>query len=442
MIGIVINSRRIHRGHQMLTNMRNDRQPTPRSMGALRGAGIAALALVSAPLAQAYELAPALRASQFLPPALISGPNHRVAERVENDGFMNHYVIDSRFGRLEVQSTAELRIRIRELDATALMKQAAGSGEFANSAAEGFGDVIEGAKGLVTDPAGSVSGAVSGVSAIFSRGADNLFGDPPSDTEDSRLAGIVGFSKTKRDYAAEFRIDPYSSNPIMQEALDDLAWRGYAGGLGASALLMAVPGGVGVAVSVSGGTDLMNEAYRTLAPSDLRRRNRERLLGIGVDGNVVDLLMRNTVVSPTQQTLLVDALVSMDGVGARQEVVEMAVLTKSDDAARFRQIQAQMYAAFHRRVSPIERFVPVGEVAGARLRDGTLMFLVPVDHLVWTRQVESLVLTLTAKVRSLQGVTGRHLWVGGKVTPLVREKFTAAEWSVREGAERELLGAR
>ena len=64
-----------------------------------------------------YEPIPVLSASRILPPELLSGPNHRVQERVRSDGIVNIYRIDSTFGSFEAVSTAMLRIRIHEINA-------------------------------------------------------------------------------------------------------------------------------------------------------------------------------------------------------------------------------------------------------------------------------------------------------------------------------------
>ena len=47
-----------------------------------------------------YEPVPVGSASKILPPALLSGPYHRVQERVTSDGIVNIYKIDSMFGTL------------------------------------------------------------------------------------------------------------------------------------------------------------------------------------------------------------------------------------------------------------------------------------------------------------------------------------------------------
>ena len=66
------------------------------------------------------------------------------------------------------------------------MEQVERSAEFVESMKEGAGDIVDGAVGLVTDPLDTVGGAVSGVGRLFQRAGDSLFGDPPSEAEESR----------------------------------------------------------------------------------------------------------------------------------------------------------------------------------------------------------------------------------------------------------------
>jgi len=85
---------------------------------------------------QRYEPAAVLSASKILPPEMLSGPNHRVQERVTNDGIVNIYKVDSRFGTFNAVSTAMLRVRIQEINAMAVMEQLKGTKEFGDALKE------------------------------------------------------------------------------------------------------------------------------------------------------------------------------------------------------------------------------------------------------------------------------------------------------------------
>src|SRR5687767_4502882 len=62
-----------------------------------------------------YEPPATLSASKILPPDLLAGPNHRVEEKVSNDGYLNTYRVGSKFGTFAVLSTPMLRKRIGEI---------------------------------------------------------------------------------------------------------------------------------------------------------------------------------------------------------------------------------------------------------------------------------------------------------------------------------------
>lgn len=401
----------------------------------------AGLAVVLAPaMAADFETSQVFDATKILPADLVTGPNHQVDRNVTNDGFLNSYTIKTPKGDVTAVSTAQLRKYVHEINAAARMEQIRGSKEFMAGIKGKAGDVAEGAKSLVTDPVDTVSGAVSGVGKMFGRARENLTGGARSDVETSRMKDLMGYSKSRRDYAAEFGVDAYSRNPVLKAALDEISWAGYSGTMTASMALMAVPGGAGAAVSVAGNTQLMNNVFRDMAPPDLRIRNREQLAGMGVSADVIDLYVGNGVYTPREQTLLVEALSAMQATKGRDSYVKFAVLSNDPDVAFFRQRQAQMYEGFARTVEPLAAFVPLGQVSAARTQKGNLVFCAPLDHMLWTRAISNFVSIVTQEV-SAQGINERHVYVTGTFSPMARTSLEKMGWKVHDKAEALLAGA-
>ena len=154
-----------------------------------------------------YESPPVLQASAILAREVVAGPNHRVEERVVNDGYINTYTINSKFGRFTAVSTAGLHVRINEINALVKMETVKGSKEYEKSVKEAGGDVVQGIKSLATQPVDTVSGAVSGVGRMFQRAGESLWGSARSEAEGSRWKDLIGFAKTKREYAQLFGVD-------------------------------------------------------------------------------------------------------------------------------------------------------------------------------------------------------------------------------------------
>jgi hypothetical protein len=383
-----------------------------------------------------YEQPPVLKASQILPAKLLTGPHHRVREEVVNDGYLNRYTIDSDFGTFTAITSATLQKRIREIQALELMAEISSTKTYRESFKEATGDVLQGAKSFVTSPLKTSAGAISGVGKAFQRVGENLFGSNRSEAEDARWKSAIGFSKTKREYAYDFGVDVYSNNPVLQEELDDMAWSGYAGGLTVAGLMSLVPGAAGIATTVTGGTRLMNEVYRSTPPSDLRIMNEKKLRDMGIAEDLAELFIDNAVFTPRQQTDLVFALEDLAGVTNRDLFIKFAITTTDGDVAFYRQRMAQMYAAYHKtqvpllQFIPFDRDIPVRTLGLAQTVDGMLVFHSPLDHLVWSELIANVFAAIEEAAEEIPNATGKELWLAGSLTPLARRNIEAAGWKI------------
>jgi hypothetical protein len=387
-----------------------------------------------------YEAPPVLEAAKILQGSLASGPNYRVEQRVVNDGLMNTYRITSTFGAFDAHSDAELAKRIQEIGAIAKLKDLERSKEFAKGIASTAGNVVEGTKSLVTKPVDTVSGVVRGAGTMLRRTGDSLFGDPKSRYEDDALKSVSGVSENKREFAARMNVDPYSSNEILQEALTRVARAAAAGNIVTAGALAAVGGSAGTAISVTGGSQTLNEMLKRMPPTDIRRMNRDKLQKIGISNDLIDLFNGNSNLSPTYQMLLVEALERLTGVSGRETLVKSAISADSDAFAMLRQRQARMLAGFHEKVQPLQSLTAAGNVIAARTRDGKVVVAVPVDYIVWTDSVANGTSTATAQLQASAGSAARELWVGGGLTPIARKEFEARGWKVFDKAAEKLIG--
>ena len=388
---------------------------------------------------QGYESPPVLSASKILPPELLAGPHHRVQERVTNDGFLNTYQIDSKFGTFTAVSTAVLRKRIGEINAMVVMEKVQSSKEYVDSIKQAGLDSMTSALSLIASPVKTVSGAVQGLGAAFSRVGESLLGAKRSQSEDSSIKDAIGFSTTKRQYAYQFDVDVYSENQKLQDMLNRISWAGYAGSLTWSAAMSAVPGGAGVAMTVIGSNKVLNQVFQNTPPVELRKMNSEKLNGMGVNPQVADTFLNNTIFSPREQTLLVHALGEMNGVADRGALVRLALPSQNPTVALFRQRQAQMYAGYNKSVTPLERFISLGQFAVSRTVNGALVFNVPLDYLAWTEPMAQLLTGANQLVNELPGIKEKQVWVTGTLSPRARKEIESRGWQVRDQAEAQLF---
>ncbi|WP_243358499.1 hypothetical protein [Fundidesulfovibrio terrae] len=336
-------------------------------------------------------------------------------------------------------STALLYTRIAEIQAMEKMAELAGTSAFGSSLADKGKQTVQGAVNLVTAPVDTIGGALSGVGKMFARAHENLVESTPSKYEDSRVQNVVGFSQTKRDYAKQFGVDPYSTNPILQEKLNALAKAGYAGSITGSALQALIPGGVGIAVSGVSGTAMLGDIDLSVPPAELRKNNREALIRAGVAESVARIFINNEQFTPTQQTVIVRSLASMPDTAGKQEFVEFAAGTADQDLALFRQRMSQLYAGIDAKAGKLKRFVRLGRFVGAERENGGLVLAFPLDYLACTGTTSAIIEDIDSQARALPA-SGVEVWLTGKASPMTHKLFKRLKWKVREECAKQLLG--
>jgi len=393
------------------------------------GAPVAAEAL-EAP--EAYETPGKLAAADELPAELLKGPDFSVDPKVSNDGFMNRYLLRSSFGNLQVVSTPLLRKRQHEVLAIRHIQDLSKSKEFAEGLGRAGQGAARGAVNLVTNPVDTASSAASGVGKLFGMAKASVTGEAAEPSpEDARWKQATGYAQTKRDYAKEMGVDVYTRNALLQKALDDIAWTGWAGGVTGGLAMIAIPGAAGVVVSVSKNTDLMNRIDVTRPPSEVRKANAAKMRKLGVSQAVIDQFLEDSPLSPTEQSLVVVSLEDMEGVADRQDFFEFAAGAPDPDVATFVVLAARMYGQYHAKHEPLTRFQRIGARLVARTADGGVVVIHPTDHLFWTEALEG----IAGSVDPALGDAPRKLvWVGRVASDDARQGLAAHGWELREGA--------
>ena len=104
-----------------------------RSLAIVAFSSLVALPLLGAGGAPQFEKPPVLSASALLPKVDLSGPYHKVNNKVTSDGYFNNYTIESKFGNETVEGQQLLEIRIGELNALAELDKMSSSKVLGNS---------------------------------------------------------------------------------------------------------------------------------------------------------------------------------------------------------------------------------------------------------------------------------------------------------------------
>ncbi len=391
---------------------------------------------------QAYEQPPKLKASQVLPKNMIKGPYFEVAETVINNGFTNQYTVTSPFGTFKPVSTMSLGKLIPELAAIAALRKADTEKVAGDSAVEAGDGAVDGLINLFTDPGETVKGAVSGLGKVFDR-AGEAMRSKKSDTEGSALENIAGYSKTKREIAVDYGVDPYSRNKALQDELATVARADYFGGLGVGAALAFVPGTAGMILTTSGTGKKLNDALRSKPPTDLRIMNREKLLRMGATADMADAFINKNIYSPTDQTVLVAALDELKNTKDRIAFLNLAMFPSTPNQAYLLQRMADLQLAYDRKVERLERFVALNNISLAVTAKGNLLFNTPLDYVIWSPQLEKFIKAADGKAKELKIKDGHKLfWVTGRFSDTARKELEQHGWKIKENSGSILLNTK
>ena len=415
-----------------------------------------------------FEKPPELKASQLLTGNIKQeGARYKIDEQVSTDGFLMTFTIRSDFGTFLAKSPEMLEQRLVEIGALGQLEKVSQSDAFVAGLKASAQDLGKQVADVVTEPVETVKGIPAGVGSFInrvSRGAKTGYqqlGDvqenekqvaPPAVGLGSALPGkpeqgekkgaemtvqeaslrmtgqvtanALGYDDQRRRIAREVNVDPYSTNPVLTQKLDEIAKAAFAGGLGITAFKAAVP-----ASMVLSTTAMLSDWVWDVPPGTLKVQNEAALKSMGVSQEKVDQFLRQPNFTLTLQTRLVKALERLPQTGNRPAVMPVAVTVASFDQARFVVEAIEMLAQYNEKVAPLlalDKDVPFA----ARTKTGDLVVAGPVDYLAWTPQIHKFASRPELKAKE------RILLLRGTATPLAMTELTAMKWKVQQKTAR------
>src|SRR6185295_16304598 len=105
--------------------------------------------------------------AELVPPALLKGPLHTVAEPVRIEGHLGAFVIESKFGKFTVQGANLLATRVQELKAIEELQKVEQQGAFTDALGKSATGMAKFAVNTVDDPGKSVETVGKGVNTVL-----------------------------------------------------------------------------------------------------------------------------------------------------------------------------------------------------------------------------------------------------------------------------------
>lgn len=381
-----------------------------------------------------YEKPPNFKAQSILKAEVLKGKYHRVNDQVINDGFFNHYTIQSDFGFFKAGSTKDLKILLNEIAAIAGMKKV----ETDDTAVAGLKSsgkkTVAGIKHLWHEPKETFKGAASSATSLFNRAKETVGERETSTAEDNKFEQLVGISKSKGIIASKYGVNVYSRNEVLQEQLDRLGRADFAGGLGVGIATSFVPVG-GLILTVSGTARILNDAINNTPASKLWVDNKHKLEAMGIDVDTITLFLNNPSFSPALSTVLVTALDKMKGVDNRGLFIKVSLQANTPAMARTITRISVMTAAYHKNIAPLKSIATMARLTQGIRKDGTRIVLLPTDYITWNERIAD---TAAGVSKAAKG-SGAELWVLGSLSQQATAEFQNLDWKIHTSAGKKLI---
>jgi hypothetical protein len=177
---------------------------------------------------------------------------------------------------------------------------------------------------------------------------------------------------------------------------------------------------------VSGSARLLNEAINLTPPTELRHQNRQKLQSLKMNSDTIELFINNTVFSPRHQTWLIAALENLYGSSNRELFLKMALQAHDRTMALIITQMTLMFAGYHAKIEPIDRFYPISRVLYAKDKKGKIVIALPADHILWGERLASAVSEIMKKTKGDRF----ELWTAGSVSKKAKNQLSKAGWVI------------
>lgn len=389
-----------------------------------------------------YEGPRTFESRDVLPASLVQSPLFTVGPQAPTDGYFHDFTIKSEFGDFHVEGRSVLALRAREISALAELDKVSKSEVFLKAAGTSVVNVGKGVAGVVTDPEGTAKGLGEGVKRFgvnigrrakrageSAKGDDQASGEPAKSTGaktaeagESVANSVLGVSSAMRRWAKKVGADPYTTNPALRKALEDIGRVDAAGGIAAK-VVIPIPAVVGMTASVG-------DLVWGKDPEALRKMNEERLTALGVSKEKAGAFFRNKPFTLTAQTAFIDALFAVKPKNAA-DYVETATEAKNERTVLFFVESAQMLQKLAQ-ATPVTAVLSDSRALVAATKDGRAVVLLPVDWIRWTQAYETAAKDIASRAKTELGAQRLELKTSGRMSDLARKNTIALGFKSEE----------
>ena len=234
---------------------------------------------------------------------------------------------------------------------------------------------------------------------------------------------ILQVSAWKRNYSAEFDVDVYSSNAVLQDELDRVGWASALAGLSLSAVTAPISNPVVTGAKASRIADQVGSILTEEPPSRLRIINEEKMRSMGASEELIEVFLDHPAFTPRHDTIIADSLSQLGQVQGRAGFFTAALEATDEESANFYQHKAEILLGYHQDVSPLVEIANHSGLIVAKAINGSVLIPIPVDFAMWLPSVEGAVDSLFRLQPQPTAGRGHEVWITGTASDALHEQL-------------------
>jgi hypothetical protein len=358
----------------------------------------------------------------------VIGSNYRVKPRVRSDGMMRIFDVETSYGQFEFDGIEFTKMRLRQLDALAVLEKMSQSDEFAKAFGNAAIAPLKFGANLITNPVETINRSFSGVANMFDRAAAGL--NNASADRDSLPDSLLGVSDMQRQLAVHLGVDPYTDFPPLAEKLKQMAGAMAGGGLPVRAGLSLIPGGVGIAVSSVSTIENVKDTLANKSAAQVIAETRGVLQSLDVPDESISRLIENRHYTPSELLIMARSLEKLGAQDTKLFIDSAATEGATRDVAFYETYLAVLLAE---RSASLGKLVSFTSFAGQPMmlrRDGTAVAVFPLDDLAWTEVPHRAFTTAADQLKRSHPGASPILATTATVTPMASHELKRLGWTV------------
>ena len=368
-----------------------------------------------------YEQQSVLDASTILGDKLMSD-NYRVDPVVYNDSRFNLFSATLNGRSERVISNALMAERLHEAEAIGILRQIKETDAYKKGLDAALEAPLTLTRKTLEDPIAVLESIPDGLSNLMQDigAALSSAGQGESKEENALIKDLIGFNTVKRRLASELGVDVYSSNQLLQQEIDDVAWSMFAGGAVIDVALTAAPLAASLAVEISDQANTGNLNWK-VPPATLQQAIVKAVKKNGLNDSELETLVFHKTCSLSHLSSIVTNMTALGSVAGIDMFYRQVNALTSEHECRVHQKLAELVYLYHVNKQSVKDIHIRGYSVWLTDTAGSQAIVVVADYL-----------TYQSPNSNLLQPGNPTIWLSGKVSPAAMQVLNKNKVSVEQ----------